>query len=224
MGAGRSYVSNFRRRFIFPFGVKCGEQPVGGKPSGVDSGVLHSIANTRLVIQFVLAWRLLPFTCLLRIRRVDGESSLSSTSVGMDTTSGDLAVRVLRNPVAYAPGSSVALGSGWRSASALWTDAEWPGHRRQRWHDASCRNALHPASRQLHVAGSDIENAAAIFGRPSAAGNVQRRRSRDALRGHPHCCDFPTSLGKQGKPGHPISGWPEPCPPVAHKASCKSPF
>ena len=117
----------------------------------------------------------------------------------MDTTSGDLAVRVLRNPVAYAPGSSVALGSGWRSASALWTDAQWTGDHRQRWHDARCRNALHSASREPHVASCDIEDAAAISGRPSAARTLQRRRSRDALRGHPHCCyDFPTSSPQNG--------------------------
>ena len=93
----------------------------------------------------------------------------------MDTTSGDLAVRVLRNPVAYAPGSSVALGSGWRSASALWADAQWPRYHRQRWHDARCRNALYTASREPHVASCHIDNAAAISGRPSAVGTVQRR-------------------------------------------------
>jgi hypothetical protein len=56
---------------------------------------------------------------------VIGESSLSGTSVGMDTISGDLALRVLRNSLAGDTRGSVGVGSGWRSASALWADAEW---------------------------------------------------------------------------------------------------
>ena len=119
----------------------------------------------------------------------------------MDPTSGDLAVRVLRNPVADAPCRSVAVGSGWCSAGALWTDSEWHSDRRQRRNDASCRNALDTAPRKHDVAGCDIGNAAAISGRPSAAGNVQRRRSSDALRGHPYyCCDLPTSSPQDGGP------------------------
>jgi hypothetical protein len=103
---------------------------------------------------------------------VDSESSLSDTSVGVDTTSDGLAVRVLRNPVAGGPCSSVALGSSRRSANALWTDAECPSDRGQRGNDASCRNALHSASREPDVAGCDVENAAPISSRPSAAGTV----------------------------------------------------
>ena len=170
--------------------------------------------------QTVLA-RFLPVPLsFLRIRRVDGESSLGGTSVGVDTTSGDLAVRVLRNPVVGGPCSSVAVGSSRRSASALWTDAEWPGDRRQRRNDASCRIALHATSREPDVAGCDIENAAVISSRPSSAGTVQRRRSRDALRGHPHCCDLPTSSPEDGgRPDLQTAGMDSP----RHDRSCDLP-
>jgi hypothetical protein len=70
-----------------------------------------------------------------------------------------LAVRVLRNPVARGSFSAVTLGSGRRLANALWTDAECPSDRCQRWKDASCRNVLHTASREPNVAGCDVENA-----------------------------------------------------------------
>ena len=103
---------------------------------------------------------------------VDDESSLSGTSVGVDTTPGHLAVRVLRNLVASGPCSAVSLGSRRRLANALWTDAECPRDRSQRWNDASCRNALHSASREPNVARCDVENAAATSSRPSAAGTV----------------------------------------------------
>ena len=106
---------------------------------------------------------------------VNGEPSFSDTPVGVDSISGDLAVRILRNPVAHDPCSSVAVDSGRRPASARWTDAEWSGDRRQRWNDASCGNALHPASSEPDVASCDIEDAAAISSRPSATGTVQHR-------------------------------------------------
>jgi len=106
---------------------------------------------------------------------VDDESSLSGTSAGVDTTSHDLAVRVVRNPVAGDPSSSLALGSSRRSADALWTDAQWRGDCRQRGNDARCWNALHTASCEPDVAGGDLENAAAISGRPSTVRTVQRR-------------------------------------------------
>jgi hypothetical protein len=60
---------------------------------------------------------------VLSIRRGGRESALSGTSVGVDTTSGYLAVRVLRNPVVGSPCNAVTLGSSRRSAYALWTDA-----------------------------------------------------------------------------------------------------
>lgn len=43
----------------------------------------------------------------------------------MDTISGHLALRVVRNSLAGDPRGSVGVGSGWRSFNALWTDAEW---------------------------------------------------------------------------------------------------
>jgi hypothetical protein len=90
-----------------------------------DSAVIHSIANRRLVLQVVLATRLLPVhLSFLGFGGVDDESSLSGTSVGVDATSGHLAVRVLRNFVAGGPRSSVTWGSSRRLANALWTDAE----------------------------------------------------------------------------------------------------
>jgi len=103
---------------------------------------------------------------------ITGAVTFCGTSFGMDTTSDDLAVRVLRHPVAGGPCSSVALGSGRRSANAVWFDAECCRDRGQRWNDASCRNALHTSSRQPDVARCDVENAAAISSRPSAAGTV----------------------------------------------------
>jgi hypothetical protein len=109
---------------------------------------------------------------LICIRGVDGESSLSGTPVGVDTTSRDLAVRVLRNPVARGPCRTVVLGSGGRSANALWTDAECPRDRGQRWNDASCRHALHTASREPDVAGCDTAHSVAISSRPSAPRSV----------------------------------------------------
>ena len=58
------------------------------------------------------------------IQRGDGGHSLSGTSLGMDTISSRLAVRVMRNPLASASCSALAFGSGWRSPHALWTDVE----------------------------------------------------------------------------------------------------
>jgi hypothetical protein len=117
--------------------------------------------------------RLLPVQLsFLRFGGGDGESSFCGTSFGVDTTSDAPAVRVLRNPVAGGPSSSVALASGRRSANAVWTDAECRRDRGQRWNDASCRNALHAASREPDVADCDVENAATLSSRPSAAGTV----------------------------------------------------
>jgi hypothetical protein len=98
--------------------------------------------------------------------------SIASWDVGVESTSCDLAVRVLRNPVARGPCHTVALGPGRRSANALWTDAECPSDRGQRWNDASCRVALHTASREPVVAGCDIAHAVAISSRPGAPRTV----------------------------------------------------
>ncbi len=139
----------------------------------VDSPVLYAIANKKLVVWFALAGRLLPLTCPFSVSGgVDGESSFCGTSFGLDTTSDDLVVRVLRNPVASAPGSSVSLGSGWGSANALWTDAQCPGDRGQFRNDASCGNTLDTSSGEPSVAGSDVENAPTIPCGPSLAGTV----------------------------------------------------
>jgi hypothetical protein len=58
------------------------------------------------------------------IQRGDGGHSLSGTSLGVDTISGHLAVRVMRNPLASASCSALAFGPGWRPPHALWTDVE----------------------------------------------------------------------------------------------------
>jgi hypothetical protein len=138
----------------------------------------------------------------------NGESSVSGTSVGVDTISGNLVMRVLRDSLASDPRSSVRLGSGWRSASTLWTDAEWTSDSRQCWNDARCRDALHRASREYIVAGRNIEYATAILSRPGAAGTVQRRRSGDALRGQPHYCDLSTSSRQDEGDSHPAEDSP----------------
>ena len=91
------------------------------------------------------------------------ESSLSGTSVGVDTISGDLALRVLRNSLAGDPRSSLGVGSGWRSISALWTDAEWTSDGCQWWDDARCRHAPHSAPPEPNVACRDIENATPLL-------------------------------------------------------------
>jgi hypothetical protein len=63
---------------------------------------------------------------------VDDESSLSGTSVGVDATSGHLAVRVLCNLMVGGPYSAVTVRWGGRLANALWTDPERPRDRCQR--------------------------------------------------------------------------------------------
>lgn len=93
--------------------------------------------------------------CLLvfmSIRRVDGEPSLSGTPVGVDTISNDLAVRIMRDPVAGSPCSAVALGSGRRSVNALWADAECPSDGGQRGKDAGCWNAIYIPPGEYDVA------------------------------------------------------------------------
>jgi hypothetical protein len=130
---------------------------------------------------------------------VDGESSHSGTSAGLDTISSHLAVRVLRNSLAGDPFSSIAVGSGWCSAGTLWADAERPGDGRQRGNHASDRDALHSATREPDVARCDTEHAATIFGRSGAARTVQRRRSGDAVRRHPYYFDLPASSRQDGE-------------------------
>lgn len=105
----------------------------------------------------------------------DGGHSLSGTSLGVDTISGYLAVRVMRNPLASASCNALVFDSGWCSPHAFWTDDERGGDTGQCRSDAGCRNAIHPASIRPNVGGCDPENAAVISGGSSAAGTVQRR-------------------------------------------------
>lgn len=78
-----------------------------------------------LSFSLALARRLLPvYSFVLHSAGVNGVSSLGGASVGMDTTSGNLAMRVLRDLVAGGPSRSVPLGSGWCSADARWADPE----------------------------------------------------------------------------------------------------
>ena len=139
----------------------------------VDSSALYSIANRKLVFELPLAGGLLPWACPFSVSGgVDSEFAFCGTSFSLDTTSDDLAMRVLRNPVASAPCNPVTLGSAWGSANALRTDAQCPGDRGQFWNNASCGNTLDTSSGEPSVAGSDVENAPTITSRPSVAGTV----------------------------------------------------
>jgi hypothetical protein len=120
---------------------------------------------------FIFKWNISFFSFGIR-RWWDGEFPLSGTSVGVDPTPDDLAVRVLRNPVVGSPCSSVALGPGRRSANALRTDTECLSDPGQRGNNASCWNILQTACREPAVAGCDIEHAVAISSRSSAAATV----------------------------------------------------
>jgi hypothetical protein len=158
---------------VFPIGVNdVGNHLVEGHLP-VNCALLHSIANRRLVVylRFGTALASCSLVCL-RTRRGGRESSFFGASLSVDTTSDDLAVRVLRNPVAGGSCSSVALGSRRRSANAVWTDAECRSDRGQRWSDASCWNAFYTSSREPDVAGCDAENAAVLSSRPRVAGTV----------------------------------------------------
>jgi len=131
------------------------------------SPFLYSIANRKLAFLRTLAGRLLPLS-----GGVDSESAFCGTSFSLDTAPDDLAVRVLRNPVASAPCNSVTLGSAWGSANALWTDAQCPGDRGQFWNNASCGNTLDTSSGEPSVEGSDVEHAPTVPCGPSWAGTV----------------------------------------------------
>ena len=135
--------------------------------------ILDSIANRRLVTHFILVRRLLPIRLyVLGLGGVDGESSFCGASFGVDTTSDDLAVRVLRNPLAGGPCGSVVLGPGRRFTNVVRADAERPRDRRECWSDAGCRHALHSASCQPDVASGNSENAASFSSGPSPVGTV----------------------------------------------------
>jgi hypothetical protein len=103
---------------------------------------------------------------------VDRESAFRGTSFSLDTAPDDLAVRVMRNPVASAPFDPVTLGPAWGSANALWTDAQCPGDRGQFWNNAGCGNTLDTSSGEPSVAGGDVEHAPTVPCGPSWAGTV----------------------------------------------------
>lgn len=99
-------------------------------------------------------------------------SRYSDTSVGMDGTSSDLAVCVVRNPVARVTCGSISGGSDRRSANALRTGDECSSNGHQCRVDARDRNAVPSTSREPDVARCDVPNAIAILGRPSTARTV----------------------------------------------------
>ena len=135
--------------------------------------VLYFIANRKLVFKLPLARRLLPRVCPISVGGgVDSEFAFCGASFGLDTTPDDLAVRVLRNPVAGAPSGSVILGSGRSSANALWPDAKCSGDRGQCWNHASRRNAANTSTGEPGVASRYVGNAPGISRRPGVAGTV----------------------------------------------------
>jgi hypothetical protein len=160
------------RAMHFPWCAR-NEQPLRGKLSGPLTPQAYMPLQIRNFFSGSL-WQAacFPSHVLFVFGEVDGESSICGTSFGLDTTSDDLAVRVLRNPMASAPCSSVTLGSCWGSANALWTDAQCPGDRGQFWNDACCGNTSYTSSGEPSVAGSDVGNASTITSRPSVARTV----------------------------------------------------
>jgi hypothetical protein len=94
------------------------------------------------------------------------------TSVSVDGAPGDLAVCVLRNPVARVACGSISVGSDRCSANALRTGYECLGNGHQCRVDARGRNAVHSAPCEPDVAGCDFANADAAIGRSSAARTV----------------------------------------------------
>ena len=96
----------------------------------------------------------------------------SNTSVSVDGTSSDLAVCVLRNPVARVAYGSIPRGSDRRFANALrsWNECSSNGH--QCRVNARDRNAVLSASCEPDVARCDVSNAIATLGRPSTSRTV----------------------------------------------------
>src|SRR4029077_1181525 len=103
---------------------------------------------------------------------VDRAFRHNGTSVSVDGTSSDLAVCILRNPVARVACGSISVGSDRRSANALRTGDECSSNGQQCRVDARGRNAIHSASCEPNVAGRDIANADATAGRSSVARTV----------------------------------------------------
>ena len=99
-------------------------------------------------------------------------SRYSDTSVGMDGTSSDLAVCVVRNPVARVACGSISGGSDRRSANALRIGDERSSNGHQCRVNARDRNAVLGASCEPDVARWDFANTIATIGRPSKARTV----------------------------------------------------
>jgi hypothetical protein len=93
----------------------------------------------------------------------------SVTSVGVDGTSGDLAVCVVRNPVACVAAVRSPGGSDRRSAR---TGDECSSNGHQCRVNARDRNAVLSASCEPDLARCDVSNAIATLGRPSTARTV----------------------------------------------------
>ena len=134
--------------------------------------VLHPIARKGLSIWLGLAARLLTVFLTWSFGEEDLAFRHHGTSVGVDGASRDLAVCVLRNPVAGVASGSISPGSDRRSTHALRTGDECPGNGQQCRVDARGRNAVHSTSSEPDVAGCDVANADATTGRPSAARTV----------------------------------------------------
>src|SRR4029077_4665898 len=96
----------------------------------------------------------------------------NGTSVSVDGTSSDLAVCILRNPVARVACGWISVGSDRRSANALRTRDECLSNGHQCRVDARGRNAVHSASCEPDVAECDVSNADATTGRLSRARTV----------------------------------------------------
>lgn len=105
------YVRNHRMAMYFPMGVQEASSLLEKTRQSVDSVVIKSIADRGLVTRLVLVRRLLPVhLSVRRLGGVDGESSFCGASFSVGTTSDNLAVRVLRDPLAGRPGSSIVMG------------------------------------------------------------------------------------------------------------------
>jgi hypothetical protein len=78
---------------------------LGGKPTAADFGIFHSIPKHETCRAVVFDMALTGHTVVLTsVGWVTVHLLLAAQSVGMETASVDLAVRVLRNPVADGSG------------------------------------------------------------------------------------------------------------------------
>ena len=148
------------------FGNNLEEDPVFG-----EGFLIHPIVKKGLSIWPGLAVRVLP----VHLPFAFGEELAfrhNGTSVGVDGASSDLAVCVLRNPVAGVAFGSISPGSDRRFTHALRTGDECPGNGQQCRVDARGRNATDGTPCEPDVAGCDGANAIAPTGRPGRARTV----------------------------------------------------